>query len=74
MVAGAEQSLVQTRADVAATLSIRILIGWIEDDEHPRLCDEGEFGNADTEVSDALRVLGYSNSVKILSEKPSISI
>ena len=68
VMAGAEQSLVQTRADVAATLSIRILIGWIEDDEHPRLCDEGEFGNADTEVSDALRVFGYSNSVKILSK------
>ena len=69
VMAGAEQSLVQKRADVAATLSIRILIGWIEDDEHPRLCDEGEFGNVDAEVSKALHVLGYSNSVKILSDE-----
>lgn len=64
---GAEHSLSQTRADVAATVSIRILIGWIEDVEHPMLCDEGEFGNVDAEVTDALRVLGYTNSVKILS-------
>lgn len=67
MMTGAEQSLAQTRADVAASVSIRILIGWIEDVDHPRLFDEGEFANVDAEVTDALRVLGYTNSVKILS-------
>ena len=60
MMVGTEQSLVQTRADVAARESIRILIGWIED---------GELGETDAEVSDTLRVLGYTNSVKILSKK-----
>ena len=67
MMTGAEQSLAQTRADVAASVSFRILIGWIEDGDHPRLCDEGEFANVDAKVSDALRVLGYTNSAKILS-------
>ena len=71
MVAGAEQSLVQSRQDIASSEypSTRTLIGWIEDGEHPRLCDEGGFCEADTEVADALRALGYTNSVKILAEE-----
>lgn len=67
MMAGAVQSPAQTRADVAARMSIRILVGWIEDDLHPRLCDEGEFVEPDADVSEALRILGYTYSVKILS-------
>ena len=67
MMAGTAQSLAQTRVDVAASVSIRILIGWIEDDLHPRLCDVGEFVEPGADVSEALRVLGYTNSVKILS-------
>ena len=67
MMAGAVQSLAETQAHVAARVSIRILVGWIEDDLHPRLCDEGEFVEPGADVSEALRVLGYTNSVKILS-------
>lgn len=69
IMAGAEQSLEKTRADVAANESIQILIGWIEEGEHPRLCDEGEFSEVDVEVSNALCLLGYTNSTKFLSKK-----
>jgi hypothetical protein len=71
MMVGAEQSLVQAREDIASSEypSTRTLIGWIEDDEHPILCDEGEFVKVDAEVADALRALGYTNSVKILNEE-----
>ncbi len=71
IVAGAEQSLVQNRGDTVSSEypSTRMLIGWIEDGEQPRLYNEGEFGKTDAEVSKALHVLGYSNSVKILSDE-----
>lgn len=71
LVTGAEQSLVQNRQDIASSEypSTRTLIGWIDDGEHSRLCDEGGFCEADTEVADALRALGYTHSVKILAEE-----
>ncbi len=71
MVAGAEQSLVQDREAIASSEypSTRTLIGWLEDGKRPGRCGEGEFGKADSEVSSVLRVLGYTNSVRILFEK-----
>lgn len=71
MVVGAEHTLVQSREDIASSEypSTRTLIGWIEEGKHPRLCDEVRFCEADAEVADALRVLGYTDCVKILSNE-----
>ena len=71
MVAGAEQPLVQNRLAIASSEypSTRTLIGWIEDGKHPRLRANGEINETNAEVSSALRVLGYSNSVSLLLKK-----
>ena len=71
MVVGVEHTLVQNRQDIASSEypSTRTLIGWIEDGEHPRLCDGGTFCEVDAEVTGALRILGYSDTAKILSDE-----
>ena len=71
MIVGAERSLVQNRGDMASQEypSTRTLIGLIENGEHPRLCCEGEIGKVDAEVSKALRILGYTDGVNILSDE-----
>ena len=71
MIVGAEQSLVQSREDLASRKypSTRTLIGLIDNGEHRRLCNEGEIGKVDVEISNALRDLGQTDCVNILSDE-----
>ncbi len=71
IIVGAERLLVDARKSVpeGEYPLPRIIIGWIEDGENPRLCDGGLFGKADSEISNVLRVLGFANTVKILSDE-----